>query len=100
MRSAAALTKRLVRASEQKLRFSLNPATQGTPVMRKPDTYETRARELALAAGVDPNSRIERPGQRSMPAWCAYRDAARQEHLAREAQATADGIAATRPQEP
>ena len=40
---------------------------------RKPDRYEARARELSLAAGVDPDSRIERPGQRSMPAWCAYR---------------------------
>src|SRR5262245_5553384 len=68
--------------------------------MRKPDPYEARARELALSAGVDPDSRIERPGQRSMPAWCAYRDAARQEHMAREAAATAEGIATTRPQEP
>src|SRR5919198_1142034 len=68
--------------------------------MRKPDPYEARARELALAAGVDPDSRIERPGQRSMPAWCAYRDAARQEHLVREAASTAAGIATSRPQEP
>jgi tRNA-splicing ligase RtcB len=35
-----------------------------------------------------------------MPAWCAYRDAARQEHLAGEARATAESIAATRPQTP
>src|SRR5262245_2241229 len=49
---------------------------------RKPDRYEARARELALVAGVDPDSRIERPGQRSMPAWCAYRDAARAECVA------------------
>jgi hypothetical protein len=39
--------------------------------------YQARARELCLAAGVDPDTRIERPGLRSMPAWCAYRDAAR-----------------------
>src|SRR5262249_3766021 len=65
MGSAAAFdekVKRLVRASEQKLHFSLTAATPGTPVMRKPGPYETRARELALAASVDPDSRIERPG--------------------------------------
>lgn len=69
--------------------------------MRK-DVYQDRARELCLAAGVDPESRIDRPGQRSMPAWCAYRDAARQEHVAREAAATAAEIAAhaPKPQEP
>ena len=67
--------------------------------MRRPDPYQERARELARSAGVDPDSRIERPGQRSMPAWCAYRDAARQEHLAREAAAAAEDIVAMRPQE-
>jgi tRNA-splicing ligase RtcB (3'-phosphate/5'-hydroxy nucleic acid ligase) len=55
--------------------------------MARPDPFEARARELALAAGLDPDSRIERPGQRSMPAWCAYRDAARLEHAAAEAAA-------------
>jgi tRNA-splicing ligase RtcB (3'-phosphate/5'-hydroxy nucleic acid ligase) len=55
--------------------------------MRQPDRYEQRARELALAAGVDPDSRIERPGQRSMPAWCAYRQAARDEQNLRQAEA-------------
>ena len=64
------------------------------------DPYQVRARELCVAAGVDPDSRIERPGLRSMPAWCAYRDAARQEHLARETQATAESIVAERPQAP
>ena len=68
--------------------------------MRKPDRYEARARELARTAGVDPDSRIERPGQRSMPAWCAYRDAARQEELLREAATAAEGIASLRPQAP
>src|SRR5215831_14457469 len=63
--------------------------------MRKPDRYETRARELALAAGVDPDSRIERPGQRSMPAWCAYRDVARKERAVRDAKDAAASIAAT-----
>src|SRR5215469_1444754 len=68
--------------------------------MRKPDPYETRARELALGAGVDPDSRIERPGQRSMPAWCGYRDAARKEHLAAEALEAERSIAANSPQAP
>jgi tRNA-splicing ligase RtcB len=63
--------------------------------MRKPDRYETRARELAFAAGVDPDSRIERPGQRSMPAWCAYRDAARKEHLAQETAGLAESLASS-----
>ncbi|MBO0756550.1 MAG: RtcB family protein, partial [Bradyrhizobiaceae bacterium] len=67
---------------------------------RRSDPYEARARELALAAGVDPDSRIERPGLRSMPAWCVYRDAARKEHLAREAEVAAEGIATMRPQAP
>jgi tRNA-splicing ligase RtcB len=53
--------------------------------MARPDPFEARARELALAAGLDPDGRIERPGQRSMPAWCAYRDAARAERTAAEA---------------
>jgi tRNA-splicing ligase RtcB len=67
--------------------------------MRRSDPFQERARELCRAAGIDPDGRIERPGQRSMPAWCAYREAARQEHLAREAATAAAGIAAMRPQE-
>jgi len=35
-----------------------------------------------------------------MPAWCAYREAARKEHLARETAATAEGIAALATQAP
>jgi tRNA-splicing ligase RtcB len=35
-----------------------------------------------------------------MPAWCAYREAARKEHLARETAATAEGIAAMGAQAP
>src|SRR5450432_124480 len=66
--------------------------------MRRPDPYETRARELAIAAGLDPDTRIERPGQRSMPAWCTFRDAARAEHMARETTAAAAEIAAIAPQ--
>jgi tRNA-splicing ligase RtcB (3'-phosphate/5'-hydroxy nucleic acid ligase) len=65
---------------------------------RKPDRHEARARELALAAGVDPDSRMERLGQRSMPAWCAYRDAARAEHVATEAEAVAAKLPPQRPE--
>jgi tRNA-splicing ligase RtcB len=62
--------------------------------MRRADPYQERAKELAREAGLDPDSRVERPGQRSMPLWCTFRDAARAEHLARQAAATADSIAA------
>src|SRR5579864_8502130 len=68
--------------------------------MRRTDPYRERARELCRAAGIDPDSRIDRPGQRSMPAWCAYRDAARQEHLVREAATAAQDIVAIKPQAP
>jgi len=62
---------------------------------RRPDPYEARARELAIAAGIDPDSRIERAGsRRGMPAWCAYRDAARTEHVAVEAAPAAAEMAA------
>ena len=59
--------------------------------MRRPSAYETRARELAALAGLDPDSRVARPGEvakdgatRGQPAWCAFRDAARAEHLQAE----------------
>lgn len=52
---------------------------------RKPDRFEQRARELAVAAGLDPDSRIGEG--RGTPAWCAFRDAARQEHVVAEAKA-------------
>jgi len=66
--------------------------------MRRSDPYMERARELCLAAGVDPDSRVGEG--RGQPAWCLYRDAARKEHLAREANAAASEIASLRPQEP
>jgi tRNA-splicing ligase RtcB len=53
------------------------------------DPFEARARELAIAAGLDPDGRVERPGQRSMPVWCTFRVAARAEHNARQAEALA-----------
>lgn len=65
--------------------------------MRK-DPYQERARELCLAAGVDPDSRIGEG--RGQPAWCSYRDAARKEHLARETEAAAAEIVNMRPQAP
>lgn len=57
--------------------------------MRKADRYEARARELAFAAGLDPDGRVERPGQRSMPVWCTFRDVARDEHVKSETDALA-----------
>jgi len=65
--------------------------------MRK-DPYQERARELCVAAGVDPDSRVG--DGRGQPAWCGYRDAARKEHLAREAEVAAAEIVNLRPQEP
>src|SRR5262249_52272682 len=55
-------------------------------------------RELAREAGLDPDGRIERPGQRSMPVWCTFREAVRKEHLAREAADAPNTIAAEKPQ--
>src|SRR5947209_9283739 len=68
--------------------------------MDRPDPYQERAREMAREAGLDPDGRIERPGQRSMPVWCTFRDAARKEHLTREAADAANTIAAEKPQAP
>jgi tRNA-splicing ligase RtcB len=61
------------------------------------DPYRERARQLAIEAGLDPDAKIDRPGQRPMPLWCTFRDAARKEQLAREADALADTVA-NRPQ--
>lgn len=56
--------------------------------MSRSDPYMQRCRELAIAAGIDPDSRVVKQGsERGMPAWCTFRDAARAEHLAREAAA-------------
>ena len=40
--------------------------------MRKPDRYEARARELAIAAGLNPDDRVGEG--RGMPVWCTFRD--------------------------
>jgi tRNA-splicing ligase RtcB (3'-phosphate/5'-hydroxy nucleic acid ligase) len=66
--------------------------------MTRSDPYQERARELAIAAGLDPDNRIERPGQRSMPLWCTFRDAARAEHLAGDASALSAEIAPQAPE--
>jgi tRNA-splicing ligase RtcB len=42
---------------------------------RKADPLESRARDLAVAAGIDPDSRVG--SGRGMPAWCTFREAAR-----------------------
>jgi tRNA-splicing ligase RtcB len=50
------------------------------------DPLETRCREMALAAGTDPDGRIAKPGSdRGMPAWCMFVDAAREEAIAHRA---------------
>lgn len=58
---------------------------------QRTDPYQTRARELCAAAGTEPDSRIGEG--RGQPAWCTFRDAARKEHVAREAVQTAADIA-------
>jgi hypothetical protein len=69
-------------------------------------TFESCSRfQRSASAGkgfslMDPDARIERPGQRSMPAWRTFRDAARAEHMAREGAAAATEIAAIAPQAP
>src|SRR6478736_4854621 len=57
------------------------------------DPFQERARALAIEAGLDPDAKIDRPGQRPMPTWCLFRDATRKEKLARDAEAVAADIA-------
>jgi tRNA-splicing ligase RtcB (3'-phosphate/5'-hydroxy nucleic acid ligase) len=46
---------------------------------RRADPLEIAAREMCLAAGTDPDSRVAKPGSpRGMPAWCNFRVAARE----------------------
>src|SRR4051812_3201495 len=56
------------------------------------DPYQTRARELCLAGGIEPDSRVGEG--RGQPAWCGYRDAARKEHVAAEQASVAAEMAA------
>lgn len=67
---------------------------------QRSDPYQDRARELCLAAGIDPDSRVEVPGKpRGVPAWCQFRDQARAEDNARKAADAALQIASLRPQD-
>lgn len=61
------------------------------------DPYQKRAKELCLAAGLDPESRIGEG--RGRPTWTDFREAARREHLKTEADEAASQIANLRPQE-
>lgn len=54
--------------------------------MARPEQFQDRARALAVEAGLDPDARIERPGQRPMPTWCTFIEAARAEQKARESE--------------
>src|ERR1700689_4230720 len=60
--------------------------------MSRSDPYQARARELCVAAGIEPDSRIGEG--RGQPAWSAFRDAARAEHVAAEQASVAADLAA------
>ncbi|WP_249146622.1 hypothetical protein [Bradyrhizobium sp. AUGA SZCCT0042] len=49
------------------------------------DPYQERARALAVEAGLEPDAKIDRPGQRPIPVWCTFRDAARNEQFTAQA---------------
>ena len=65
---------------------------------QRTDPYQLRARELAVAEGLDPDGRIGEG--RGAPIWCGFRDKARAEHVAREAAETAASIKTIAPQAP
>src|SRR5260370_8906569 len=48
-------------------------------ILPKADPYQARARALAVEAGLDPDAKIDPPGQRPMPTWCTFRDSPRKE---------------------
>jgi tRNA-splicing ligase RtcB len=54
---------------------------------RKPDPYETRARELAVAAGQNPDARVPMTDARTQPAWCTFRAQAKAEVMSARAAA-------------
>lgn len=62
------------------------------------DPHAARARELCLAAGIDPDSRrgegVGPTAKRGHPAWTEFRDAARQEMIAAEQEDLARKLAA------
>ena len=92
--------KALLQLPEPDAGLRLQAAIAKCKAMGRPDPYQERAREMAREAGLDPDGRVDRLGQRSMPIWCTFRDAARKEHLAREAADAANTIAAEKPQAP
>jgi tRNA-splicing ligase RtcB (3'-phosphate/5'-hydroxy nucleic acid ligase) len=55
--------------------------------MTTADELEAVARALCLIDGVDPDSRIDKPGQAPEPAWCSYRERAQRELATRPAPA-------------
>jgi len=66
--------------------------------MTRTDPYQKRARELCAAAGIDPDSKVDRgPGLRPMPAWCLYRQAAIDETASRTSRPQSAAIAAQAP---
>src|SRR6185312_14423367 len=64
--------------------------------MNRNDPYQNRAKELAIAAGFNPDERIGEG--RGRPVWTDYRDAARKEHLKIEAEKAAKDIVNMQPQ--
>ena len=55
--------------------------------MTRVDLYMARARELAIAAGFDPETRVgtgPNGTERGKPVWCTFVNEARAEHVARE----------------
>src|SRR5580704_512543 len=78
----------------------IGPVSPPQNPTRRADPLEIAAREMCLAAGIDPDSRVAKPGStRGMPAWCIFRDAARAARNAREAADLAAQIVNLRPQE-
>ncbi len=64
--------------------------------MKRTDPYQARARELSVERGMDPDMRIgTEGGKRGFPFWTSFIQAARDEHVAREAAAAAEVIAKT-----
>lgn len=64
--------------------------------MTRSDPYQARARELCVAAGLNPDDRVGEG--RGMPQWCTFRQAAREESLAAEAREVASAIAPQAPE--
>lgn len=60
---------------------------------QRSDPFQQRAREMAVAAGQDPDAKIDRPGQRPIPVWCTYRPAAIAEKRATDDAAKAKAMA-------